>query len=71
MEESERSGADVVYGDCVTVDREGRVIGLRPQHPFSRLILRLYEPLVNAVRTRRWLGGWLTASMRTAGRGAM
>jgi hypothetical protein len=44
VEEGERSGADVVYGDCVTVDREGRVIGLRPQHPFSRLILRMYGP---------------------------
>jgi glycosyltransferase involved in cell wall biosynthesis len=49
VEEGERSGADVVYGDCVTVDREGRVIGLRPQHPFSRLILRLYGPFPESV----------------------
>jgi glycosyltransferase involved in cell wall biosynthesis len=51
VEEGDTSGADVVYGDCVTVDREGRVI--------------------KAVRTRRWLGGWRTSSMRTACRGAM
>jgi glycosyltransferase involved in cell wall biosynthesis len=49
MEEGERSGADVVYGDCVTVDREGRIIGLRPQHPFSSLILRLYGPFPESV----------------------
>ena len=51
VEEGDRSGADVVYGDCVTVDGGAGVI--------------------NAVRTRRWLGGWRTSSMRTACRGAM
>jgi glycosyltransferase involved in cell wall biosynthesis len=60
VEEGERSGADVVYGDCVTVDRDGRVIGLRPQHPFSRLILRLYGPFpesVSLIIRRTSLGG--------------
>jgi glycosyltransferase involved in cell wall biosynthesis len=49
VEEGERTKADVVYGDCVTVDRDGRMIGLRPQHPFSSLILRLYGPFVASV----------------------
>jgi glycosyltransferase involved in cell wall biosynthesis len=49
VEEGEKYGADVVYGDCVTVDREGRIMGLRPQHPFSRLILRLYGPFPESV----------------------
>jgi glycosyltransferase involved in cell wall biosynthesis len=40
VEESERSGGDVVYGDCVTPDRGGQVIGLRPQQPFSTLTHR-------------------------------
>ena len=49
VEAGERTNADVVYGDCVTVDREGRMTGLRPQHPFSSLILRLYGPFVASV----------------------
>ena len=49
MEEGERTNADVVYGDCVTVDQDGRMIGLRPQHPFSSRILRLYGPFVASV----------------------
>jgi glycosyl transferase family 2 len=49
VEEGERSRADVVYGDCVTVVREGRVLALRPQHPFSRVILRLYGPFPESV----------------------
>jgi glycosyltransferase involved in cell wall biosynthesis len=49
VEEGEKSAADVVYGDCVTMDREGRVMGIRPQHPFSRVILRLYGPFPESV----------------------
>lgn len=49
VEQGEKHGADVVYGDCVTVDRDGRIIALRPQHPFSRLILRLYGPFPASV----------------------
>ncbi len=59
VEEGEKHGADVVYGDCVTVDREGRIIGLRPQHPFSHLILRLYGPFpasVSMIIRRSMLG---------------
>ena len=59
VEEGERHGADVVYGDCVTVDRDGRMIGLRPQHPFSPLILRLFGPFpasVSMIIRRSMLG---------------
>jgi hypothetical protein len=38
----DRTGADVVYGDNVFVDEEGRVTRLVPQHPFNLTILRLY-----------------------------
>ena len=49
VEEGERHGGDVIYGDCITVDREGRLLGLRPQHPFSPMILRLYGPFLASV----------------------
>ena len=49
IEEGERHQADVVYGDCVTVDAEGRILRLRPQHPFSPRILRLYGPFIASV----------------------
>ena len=45
----EEHAADVVFGDCVTVDGEGRLIALRPQHRFSRTILRLYGPFLASV----------------------
>jgi glycosyltransferase involved in cell wall biosynthesis len=46
VEEGERQGADVVYGDSVVVDRDGRILDLRPQHSFSPLLLRLYGPYI-------------------------
>jgi glycosyltransferase involved in cell wall biosynthesis len=49
IETGDRHGADVVYGDSVTVDREGRVLGLRPEHAFSPSILRLYGPFPASV----------------------
>ena len=49
VEAGERHDADVVYGDCITVDAKGRVIGLHPQHPFSPSILRLYGPYLDSV----------------------
>jgi glycosyltransferase involved in cell wall biosynthesis len=42
VEHGERTGADVVYGDCVFVDGGGRVERLLPQHRFSARILREY-----------------------------
>ena len=44
--EGEERGVDVVYGDCITVDGEGRMLELRPEHPFSPSILRLYGPFL-------------------------
>jgi glycosyltransferase involved in cell wall biosynthesis len=49
LEEGEKLGADVVYGDSIAVDHEGRMLDLRPQHPFSPLILRLYGPFLDSV----------------------
>jgi glycosyltransferase involved in cell wall biosynthesis len=49
MREGENLGADVVYGDGIAVDREGRMLSLRPQHPFSPLILRSYGPFPDSV----------------------
>jgi hypothetical protein len=42
LHEAERSGADVIYGDAIDVDHEGKMLRLRAQHPFSPLILRWY-----------------------------
>ena len=49
VQEGENLGADVVYGDGIAVDREGRMLSLRPQHPFSPLILRSYGPFIDSV----------------------
>jgi glycosyltransferase involved in cell wall biosynthesis len=46
LDAGEQHAADVVYGDCVTVDGDGRFIALRPQHWFSRTVLRLYGPFL-------------------------
>jgi len=48
VDAGETSGADIVYGDSVAVDRDGRFLDLRPQHPFSELTLRLYGPFLNS-----------------------
>jgi glycosyltransferase involved in cell wall biosynthesis len=42
VREGERSGADLVYGDCVVVDEAGRLVRLLPQHRFSTRVLREY-----------------------------
>jgi glycosyltransferase involved in cell wall biosynthesis len=49
VKEGENLGADVVYADAIAVDREGRMLSLRPQHPFSPLILRSYGPFPDSV----------------------
>lgn len=58
IHEAERSGADVIYGDAIDVDREGKMIRLRAQHPFSPLILRWYGtlPSVSFIVRREVLG---------------
>ena len=47
--EGDRHRADVVYGDSVTVDRDGKMLGLHPQHAFSPSVLRLYGPFPASV----------------------
>lgn len=47
----DRTGADVVYGDNVFVDQEGRVTRLLPQHPFNLRILRLYGCFISTSST--------------------
>ena len=53
--QAERAGADVVYGDCVFVDANGRIERLLPQHRFSGKILREYGCYIpsNTVLIRR------------------
>jgi glycosyltransferase involved in cell wall biosynthesis len=51
----ERTGVDVVYGDCVFVDAYGRLNRLAPQHRFSARVLREYGTFIssNAMLMRR------------------
>jgi cellulose synthase/poly-beta-1,6-N-acetylglucosamine synthase-like glycosyltransferase len=49
VEEGEKLGADVVYGDSIAIDRDSKMLNLRPQHRFSPLILRLYGPFLDSV----------------------
>lgn len=46
-----REGADVVYGDTVYVDGDGRFLRLVPYHFFSAFLLRSYGPYVNSCST--------------------
>ena len=56
--------ADVIYGDAVFVDEEGRVLRLLPEHRFSRTVLRsfgCYIPTYGSMFRRAALaavGGW-------------
>ena len=45
---SERSGADVVFGDCVIVDEAGRVTRLLAHHRFSPRVLRNYGTCISS-----------------------
>lgn len=44
----ERTGADVVFGDCVFVDEAGRVSRLLAHHPFSARVLRNYGTCISS-----------------------
>lgn len=59
MTHAERTGSDVVYGDCVFVDEQGRIERLLPQHRFSAKVLREYGCYIpsNAVLIRRSILG--------------
>ena len=45
----DRSGADVVYGDTLFSDAEGRLTRLVPQHRFSPFVLRQYGCFIGTV----------------------
>ena len=47
----ERSGADVVYGECVIVDEKGRLLRLLPEHRFSARILKEYGCFIASTST--------------------
>lgn len=47
----ERSGADVVYGECAIVDERGRFERLLPQHRFNVRILREYGGYISSNST--------------------
>jgi glycosyltransferase involved in cell wall biosynthesis len=55
----ERTGSDVVFGDGIWVDEEGRLLRLFPQHRFSPFVLRnwgVYIGSVAAIFRRSSLG---------------
>lgn len=49
VEAAEDRQADVVYGDSITVDREGKMLGLRASHRFSTTVLDRYGPFPASV----------------------
>lgn len=40
------SNADVVYGDCIFVDEDGRFLRLRTAHDYNKLVLWHYGPFI-------------------------
>lgn len=56
---AEETGADLVYGDAIFVDADGRFLRAVPQHGFSRRVLRGYGTYISSCATvirRRALG---------------
>jgi glycosyltransferase involved in cell wall biosynthesis len=49
VREGDRSGADVVYGDTLFSDGEGRLTRVLPQHRFSPFVLRSYGCFISTV----------------------
>jgi glycosyltransferase involved in cell wall biosynthesis len=49
VQEAEKHRADIVYGDIITVDHDGKMLGLSASHPFSPTVLRLYGPFTASV----------------------
>jgi glycosyltransferase involved in cell wall biosynthesis len=47
----EDSDADVVFGDCVFVDRRGKYVRLKPAHDFSQKVLRDYGCFISSCST--------------------
>lgn len=49
VRDGDRAGADVVYGDTLFSDGEGRLTRLLPQHRFSPFVLRSYGCYISTV----------------------
>jgi len=49
VREGDRTGADVVYGDTLFSDGDGRLTRLLPQHRFSPFVLRSYGCFISTV----------------------
>jgi glycosyltransferase involved in cell wall biosynthesis len=49
VREGDRSGADVVYGDTLFSDGDGRLTRLLPEHRFSPFVLRSYGCFISTV----------------------
>jgi glycosyltransferase involved in cell wall biosynthesis len=49
VRDGDRTGADVVYGDTLFSDGEGRLTRLLPQHRFSPFVLRSYGCYISTV----------------------
>jgi glycosyltransferase involved in cell wall biosynthesis len=47
----DRTGADVVFGDGIWVDEEGRLLRLFPQHHFSPFVLRNWGVYIGSIAT--------------------
>lgn len=44
----EKAGADIVFGDAVFVDADGKLLRMVPQHRFSPFVLRHYGPYISS-----------------------
>jgi glycosyltransferase involved in cell wall biosynthesis len=44
----EKAGADVVFGDAVFVDADGKLLRMVPQHRYSPFVLRHYGPYISS-----------------------
>jgi len=49
VREGDRTGADVIYGDTLFSDGDGRLTRLLPQHRFSPFVLRSYGCFISTV----------------------
>ena len=49
VREGDRTGADVIYGDTLFSDGDGRLTRLLPQHRFSPFVLRSYGCYISTV----------------------
>lgn len=46
VQEGDRTGADVVFADCIFIDGDARFLRLKAQHPFSHYVLKNYGTFI-------------------------